>query len=445
MVCATVHAGPALAQPFRSVAPIVGSGPILLLPDAVAMARAQNRPLQAIRLDVEKAALDAAAFRTKRRPVFDVSGRNGTLLAPFDFIFPAGTFGVFPSTGPIPPEDATVRNLPGLKAVVFASVTQPLSQLHRIGLGLNAMELQQEVAREKVRAREHEVATTVKKLYYGIVLAEAGLGAQLDMLSYYEELDRLMRQYLDQQVVLASDYLAVRAGLARQQHQQLMLQQSSSTYREQLNATLGRSLDEPFTVSAPEIELATPLDMGAAETQAVAVRPEVRIARLQVRQAEFEWRAARAASIPDINVAFNYIGFYNFQLLPPHIASVGVTGSWEPWDWGRKKRESESKRLSMTQGSLAADEAERLVRLDVRTSARNLDASRALLRAADLARAPVRERVRVALERFKANASLQRDVLQTQADLSEAEQQYQQALAGFLTARAEFERATAID
>jgi outer membrane protein TolC len=254
-----------------------------------------------------------------------------------------------------------------------------------------------------------------------------------------------MAQYVEQQVVLPSDQLAVQAGQARQEHQGLVLRQSITTYREQLNALLARDLDEPFTVVAPDIALAASIDVAAAEAQALAARPEVRIARLQTSQAEFDWRATRAAALPEISLAFSYLGFYNFEVLPKNVASVGILGSWEPWDWGRKKREVESKRVTADQTSLATEEAERRVRLDVRATARAVAAARGLLRVADLARAPLRDRVRVALDRFKLDAALQRDVLQAQTALADAEQQYQQALAGFWTARAEFERAIAED
>jgi outer membrane protein TolC len=418
-------------------------GPILSLTAAVALAREQNRPLQAVRLDVDKAAHDVETMRARRRPSFDIKTLDGSLLAPLNFQFIKGSFGVFPTTGPIPPADTNSTTRPGFQAVLMASVAQPLSQLHRIGLGTSALELQQDVVREKVRAQEQTVVHNVKKLYYGIVQAEAQLAVQGEALAYYRELDRLIGQYVEQQVVLPTEQLSVQAGLARQEHQALTLRQSIATYREQLNALLGRNVDEPFTVTAPDLPLTVSLDLAAAETQALATRAEVRIAHLQERQTEFDWRATRAASIPEISLAVNYLGLYNFKMIPGNVAIAGIVGTWEPWDWGKKKREAESKHLIVRQASLAADEAERLVRVDVRSTLRNLETARSLLHVADLARAPLRERVRVALDRFKVDAALQRDVLQAQAAFAESEQQYQQALAGFWIARAEFERAIA--
>ena len=429
---------PAAAQPAQ-----VQPGPVLPLSTAITLAREQNRALQAVRLDVTKAEQDAAALRTRLRPNFDVTVLSGALLGALDFEFKAGALGAFPATGPIPSIDTRISTSPQFHGVVLARITQPLSQLRRINFGAQALDIQQEVAREKVRTQELAVADGIKRLYYGIVQAEAGLTAQTEALAYYRELDRLMGEYVAQQVVLPSQQLEVRAGLARQEYQGLVLRQSITAYREQLNALLSRDLDEPFSVATPNMSIEAAADLGAAETQALAARPDVRIARLQTSQAQMDWRATRAAALPEISVSFNHIGFYNFEFLPRNAASIGILGRWEPWDWGRKRREAQAKRLTADPASMIGQEAERTVRLEVRSAFRGLIAARDLLHVADLARAPIRERLRVALDRFKLDASLQRDVLQAQTALADSEQQYQQALAGFWIARAEFERAIA--
>jgi outer membrane protein TolC len=67
--------------------------------------------------------------------------------------------------------------------------------------------------------------------------------------------------------------------------------------------------------------------------------------------------------------------------------------------------------------------------------------ARAMLRVADLGRQTAAERLRVALEHFRLQASTERQVLEAQAADAEATLQYQQALADFWTARADFEKA----
>jgi outer membrane protein TolC len=60
---------------------------------------------------------------------------------------------------------------------------------------------------------------------------------------------------------------------------------------------------------------------------------------------------------------------------------------------------------------------------------------------AELAQQTARERLRVAADRYRLEASLHRQVLETQAALAEADQQYQQALSAFWTARADVAKA----
>jgi len=56
-----------------------------------------------------------------------------------------------------------------------------------------------------------------------------------------------------------------------------------------------------------------------------------------------------------------------------------------------------------------------------------------------------KENLRLSTNRFKFQAVMLSDVLQSQAALAEASHEYQQALLAFWTAKAEFEKATGVD
>jgi len=182
-------------------------------------------------------------------------------------------------------------------------------------------------------------------------------------------------------------------------------------------------------------------ELAAAQATALEGRAEVREARLRVQQAEFDLQRTRAAAIPEISATFNYLGFYNFDVLPRNVAVVGVLASWEPWDWGRKREEAGSKARTLEQARLGVSEAEESVRVDVSETFRKAQEARAMLRVLDLGQQTARETLRVAIEQNRQQATLQRQVLEAQAASAEADQQYRHALAAFWTARADFERA----
>lgn len=417
--------------------------PVLTLDEAVSLARRQNRPLQAQRLGVERAAQQLVAFRAQKKPLFDVKAATGSLVAPLTFRFPTGAFGLFPSIGPVPPAEAAITTNPQLTAVVFASVTQPLTQLRRLSRGERAMALAGDVAGEEVRAREAEVAANVKALYYGIAQAEAGLRARAESVRLYQELSRVVDRYAAEQAVLPAEVLTIRAGLLQQEVEVSAARNASAGYREQLNALLGRDIDERFEIEPlPPIAPAAD-DIQAAESQAVQRRPEARMARLRAEQAAFALEATETPGLPDVSVTFNYTGFYGFEVLPRHGALFGVLATWEPWDWGRRRAQRESRRLEREQAGIAAREAEALVRVDVRARVRAAGETFARIAACEAAREASRERLRTATERFRQEAALERDVLEAQTRLAQADFDCQQALAAYWTARAELERARA--
>jgi outer membrane protein TolC len=417
--------------------------PLLPLEAAVSTALKQNRQLQIDRLEADRAAQELAAARTRRRPVFDVTVLAGSLVAPLSFRFPEGVFGTFASVGPVPPADTKLTTNPRLTSVVVARVIQPLTQLRRIGYDASAADLGHQVVGERVRAREADIAAAVRRLYYGIVQAEAGLRAREQSVRLHRELARVVEQYAEEERVLPAEVLSIRVGLMQQQLELASLGRAALGYREQLNALLGRELDEAFAVEPLRPIPVDEVNVVAAEAEAVAGRPEVRIGRLQSQQAAFDFRASAMPGLPDVSVAFNYAGFYGFDLLPRHGAQLGLMVSWEPWDWGRRKAERERKRLAVEQAGLGAREAETRVRIDVRARTRDVQDAFERARLSDAAREAARERLRVVTERFRREAALERDLLEAQTVLAQAEFAGQQALEAYWTARAELERARA--
>jgi outer membrane protein TolC len=416
------------------------AAPLLSLDSAVALARERNRPLQIVRAEVERARQQLTGYRTRKLPLFDVKIAAGSLVAPLDFRFAAGVFGVSPALGSIPKDDTTITTGPRASAIVFGSVIQPLTQLARIGSAERAARVGIDIAAEEARAREIELVASVKQLYYGIVQAEASIRSRVESVRQSRELVRVMDQYAAERVVLETEALTARAGLSEQEYQLTLARNLADGYRERMNALLARDLVESFAVEP--MRPAAPLQehLKEAEARAVAERPEVRLRQLQSRRAAAALAATKRPGVPDLSLSFNYVGLYNFELLPTHGALIGVTATWEPWDWGRTAAERQEHLLLQKQADVAVAEAETQVRVQVRAAFRALHEAFALVEVSETARTAARERLRVVTDRFTRELALEREVLDAQARLAAADHASTQALAGYWTARAEYER-----
>ncbi|MEP6592805.1 MAG: TolC family protein, partial [Acidobacteriota bacterium] len=195
-----------LGLPAAAAAQAPGA-PVLTLDQAVAEAIEHSRPVRIAALEVDKAGDALRALRTRRLPNFDVKALSGTLVAPLDFTFKTGVFGVFPQIGPVPGQDTSIRTDPRFSTILLGRIAQPLTQLRNIGIGRRALDVGQDLARQRVRAQEQIVAHNVKQLYYGLSQAQSGVLANDAALSLYRELERVMTEYRERESVLPADAL----------------------------------------------------------------------------------------------------------------------------------------------------------------------------------------------------------------------------------------------
>ncbi|SRR5581483_5935996 len=423
-----------------------GSTEILTLDQAISLALHDNRQVQNAQLGVGKAQDQFAATRTFRLPKFEFNALAGQQLVSPDFTFTRGVLGNYANVGPIPDHDIKLSTPMRPTAILFGQVTQPLSQLHRIRLNIKQAALMIDVAHEEVRGQQQSVINKVKRTYYGIVQTESALESLRQALAFYRELDRVTGEYVVQQVALKADDLEVKTRLAKTETEELTASNQLSTLKEQLNQLMGRDITTQFTVSRVPEGSMIDTDLAAARTLALEQRPEIRQARLQVKQAELDKRVKKSEYIPDVSAAFTYASPRNFDtFVPKNFAAVGVAVNWEVFDWGRKKHQLAEKQKTIEQANNNLRDAESNVMIEVGARLRDLQQAGQALRVAKLKQETARENMRVSMNKYKLESALFSDVLQTQATLADADYQYQQALMAFWTAKAEYEKAIGAD
>jgi outer membrane protein TolC len=170
-------------------------------------------------------------------------------------------------------------------------------------------------------------------------------------------------------------------------------------------------------------------------------RPEVKEAEIDTRRAEYDRRLAKAQYIPDIGAAFHYMTPFNTAILPQNIASAGFEMRWEPFEWGRRRDDVKQKETIVEQSKYQLEETRSQVVLDVDNSFRKLAESRSLLAVAEAARAAANEKLREVNDKFRRSAVLLRDVLEQQAAVASANNEYEESLLAFWSAKANFEKA----
>ena len=417
----------------------------LTLDRALKMALENNRSAKNARIEVEKAGDQLAAARTQRLPTFKINTLVSQPLSTFDTNFEKGVFGTYPGIGPVPAENTVIPSSTRTTGLVIAQITQPLTQLKRIGLEIKQQELGREISEAEVRGTEQAVVNNVKRAYHAILQTQAATRAAQESVQLYQELDRLTVQYVMQQVALRPDQLDVETRLAKAEYQVLTLSNQLSSQKEQLNLLLGRDVGIDFNV-ADGLDIAQVTmresDLVQARQRALAQRPEIREARLKLKQADLDRRARKSEFIPDVSLTFNYVSTFNYSnFLPRSVTGLGIQIEWEVFDWGRKKREVSEKARTVSQADNSLSETESQVLMEVNQKFRDLQESLQQIRIATLSQNTARANVQIVTNKYRLEAALLKDVLQAETSLADTNSEYQKALLSYWNAEADFEKA----
>jgi outer membrane protein TolC len=239
----------------------------LTLDRAIQLAVENNRQIQSAALQLQKAKEEVEVARTHRLPVFDIQGQAAQLLTPVDFAFPQGAFGDFPGVGPIPATDTDVSVPRQLTYYVSSQVSQPITQLFRIGLGIDSARATSAIEQEHLNAQRLSVTNSVKRLYFAILQTESALDSTEQAIGLYRELDRTLQVRVAQKVALRADFLDVQFRLAKEELTRTTYQNTLASQKEQLNQLLGRDVRTDFIVE-PVTELSiAEIDVDAARTR----------------------------------------------------------------------------------------------------------------------------------------------------------------------------------
>jgi outer membrane protein TolC len=424
------------------LAPSVLQGQILTLDQALRTAENYDRSILVAELEREKAQREVDVARTRRLPIFSITALGSQPLTQLGVTLERGSLGVYPFDGPIPGQTTTLESPLRFGFIGYASVAQPLTQQHKIGLGIALTQVGVEARTEQARAKRQGVVNEVRHLYYGIAQAESGKATLRASVDFLRQLHLETGQQTLQRVALQADLLNVKAQLIQAEYDLLKMDDPIQSQKEQLNRLMGRPIDTPLDINASSIVEGERVSLNDAYAVALSSRPEIRLAKVQQRKAQLEHHLASAERFPDVSLSLLALRTVNYSsVLPNSISSVGLQASWDVFDWGRKRQEIRTKQDAEAQAALELKDAEALVMADVSHQYRRIAEARKEVELTQAFQSSSTEALRVARNRYAQREALLSDVARLQSSLAEANHRYTQALMNLATAQADFEKA----
>jgi outer membrane protein TolC len=177
-----------------------------------------------------------------------------------------------------------------------------------------------------------------------------------------------------------------------------------------------------------------------------ARRPFLKQARANVLNATEQEHVAQGGFLPTIDTTGGGEWVSSKKNSGWHDISKGwiaqATGSWPIWDSGQVYGHVQQQHALLSEAKITYDDDGRQVELEIQQAYSNLQQNRELIQSQEKNVEKAREAVRLAKDRLDAGAGVQLDVLNAQVQLLTAQSTRLQALFGYNSALAEFDRAT---
>ncbi|MDB6148026.1 MAG: hypothetical protein JWO45_1690 [Spartobacteria bacterium] len=296
------------------------------------------------------------------------------------------------------------------------------------------------------------VISTVKTQFYQVVVNKALIGVQEESVHLLETQLKDQQNRFEAGTVPRFNVLQAEVALYNQIPNLILARNNFRISQIQLAKTLGLDFD-PLRGTGPPLEVVGEMPYTPREISLVAAieagkqhRPFLKQARANVLNQIEQVHVAVGGFLPTLNSSGGYEVISSpFSTDFSQVSKgwvFGLTGNWAIWDSGLTYGQVKQQRALLSEAKITYDDDARQVELEIQQSYSNLIQNRELIQSQEKNVEQAEEAVRLSKARLDAGAGTQLDVLNAQVQLITAQSTRLQALFGYNSSLAEFDRVT---
>jgi len=374
----------------------------ITLPEAIDLARKQNKSLKIARAHVRENQQKTA---TARADYFPQLSNETSLMGLSDrelVTVPAGALGTIPGLGPFPTQNYTFDQ--GSNVIVLANTTlsQPLTQLFKIREGVRAAAANQRITEAELNQAENEVVLGVHRLYFGLLAASKQAGALQAQIVAAQEALREAGEAVRAGNALEVVVIGARASLLKTRQSLLATENLVSDLNAEMDDLLGLPLDTELELADVSSSPAERLTREQYLTAALNHNPELQAARETVSKARSGLAAARYEYIPNVGAFARDTYQSGVPFLTHNFGSFGLQMTWNLFDWGKRKGVVGEREAQLTQAEENLRRITDRIAVDVEKAYRKLERSQMMVDVAQEALTLRKEGDRISADQLKA-------------------------------------------
>jgi outer membrane protein TolC len=414
----------------------------LTLEQAIDLALRQNRSVHLRSLSVDQMQSKKDEAKSNYLPQIETNGSVLHVTELEGVEIPAGTFGNYPSTGPVPSKPLFLDQGSLTWYTEGVGLEQPLTQLFRIHQANIAAKEDVLVAKTQLDQTQDAIALQVRQLYYSILINQQKLMASQDQLTAAQIKDEESRSDVARGSALEISALQSKAAILQAQQERLTLGLQGKDLRRQMADVLGLPVDTPFDLDpgAAAVALDVPTRADAIRI-ALEQNQDLRAARQTLAKAQAGLAAAKDAYIPDVTALSRYSYQSGVPFLVHNFGTFGFLLSYDLFDGGRREAKVREARSEVHYAEVTVDKLKSEIEVQVQSIYDRVDESRQMVDVAGQVVEVRTEAARLADRQFEQTAALNSARSQSHADLASATASLLEANCGLSLAEADLKRA----
>jgi outer membrane protein TolC len=414
----------------------------LTLEQAINLALKQNHSVHLRGLSVDQMQSKKDEARSNYLPQIKASGSvlHVTELAGVEI--PAGAFGNYPSTGPVPAKSLFIDQGSGTGYTGGVGLEQPLTQLFRIHHANVAAQQDVFIAKTQLDQTQDAIALQVRQLYYNLLINQQRLKASQEQLAAAQVKDEESQSDVVRGNALELSTLQSKAALLQTQQASLTLRLQGNGLRRQLADVLGLPVETPLELDPGASAVAVDIPSRADAIRiALEQNQDIKAARLTLVKAQAGLAAARDEYIPDVTALSRYSYQSGVPLLVHNFGTFGFSLSYDLFDGGRREAKIREARTDVHSAEVAVDKLQSETEVQVQGVYDRVDELRQMVDVAEQVVKVRTEAARLADRQFEQSAALNSARSQSHADLTSATASLLEANCGLSLTEADLKRA----
>jgi outer membrane protein len=324
------------------------------------------------------------------------------------------------------------------------TVVQPIVSLWPIFEGLHLKDLGVDIAHIKQAQARRDVTFQATESFYRLLQAQRLVQVSETSVSQVQAQVNKARVFEGQGIMGRNDVLRAEIALAAAKQRLLQIRGGESLATARLRTTLRLTPEAPLSLIAPDA--VAPADrpgfeLEKAQQAARVQRSELKEIEARIGQAQSARRIAWAKMLPSVNALGSYQYSQGQALAQKDQIFFGVSAQWDVFEWGGTYFGTREAAVRERQAALGLERLRDAIDLDTQASFVSWGTAREALGVAEQSVVMAEENYRIEAKRYENAANTTFDVLDAEAQLTQARAQRENAWFDLLVAQAGMRRA----